>query len=119
MIEETIERTVCELRNEADIDFMSLPFIAGGLREDLDLKTQHDIRRHTLDVIERLMARGVYPGDYDHAIHMAFWPGEPSEHLRRIEAEWIAMGKTPTLEHPICWLGLKPEFKKSELHHAS
>ncbi|WP_129220528.1 hypothetical protein [Lichenibacterium ramalinae] len=108
MIEETIERTVAELRNEADIDFIDLPFIAGSLREDLDLKTQDEIRRHTLEVVRRLMDRGVYPGDYDHAIHMAFWPGEPSEHLRRIEAEWIAMGKPLTLSDPICWLGLKP-----------
>ena len=84
MIEETIERTARELRNEAELDFIDLPFIAGSLREDLDLKTQEDIRRHTLDVIRRLMERGVYPGDYDHAIHMVFWPGEPSEHLRRI-----------------------------------
>ena len=27
--------------------------------------------------------------------------------LKRIESEWIAMGTTPTLEHPICWFGLK------------
>ena len=119
MCKDVIKRTVKELRAEADIDFIDVSFIAESLREDLDLKTQHDIRRHTLDVIERLMAQGVYPGDYDHAIHLAFWPGEPSEHLRRIEAEWIAMGKTPTLEHPICWLGLKPEFKTPERHHAS
>ena len=111
MIEETIERTARELRNEAELDFIDLPFIAGSLREDLDLKTQEDIRRHTLDVIRRLMERGVYPGDYDHAIDMAFWPCEPSEHLLRIEAEWIAMGQPPTLSDPICWLGLKPEFK--------
>lgn len=107
MIEETIERMTRELRDEAVIDFIDLPFIAENLREDLDLKTQDEIRRHTLEVVRRLMDRGVYPGDYDHAIHMAFWPGEPSEHLRRIEAEWIAMGKLLTLSDPICWLGLK------------
>jgi hypothetical protein len=111
MIEDTIERMTRELRDEADIDFIDLPFIAENLREDLDLKTQDEIRRHTLEVVRRLMDRGVYPGDYDHAIHMAFWPGGPSEHLRRIEAEWIAMSKPLTLSDPICWLGLKPEFK--------
>jgi len=50
----------------------------------------------------------VYPGDYDHATTMLFWPGEPEALLKRIKAEWIAMGTTPTLEHPICWFGLKP-----------
>jgi len=38
---------------------------------------------------------------------MLFWPGEPEALLKRIEAEWVAMGTTPTLEHPICWFGLK------------
>jgi len=59
-------------------------------------------------VIGRLMALDVYPGDYDHATTMLFWPGEPEALLKRIKAEWIAMGTTPTLEHPICWFGLKP-----------
>lgn len=107
MCEDIIKRTVQELRAEANIDFIDVSFIAESLREDLDLQDQHDIRRHTLDVIERLMAQGVYPGDYDHATNLTFWSGEPSQHLRRIEAEWIAMGHTPTLEYPICWLGLK------------
>ena len=106
MCEDIIERTVGELRAEADIDFIDLPFIAGSLREDLDLQTQDDIRRHTLEVIRRLMEQNVYPGDYDYAVTMAFWPGEPEVLLKRIESEWIAMGHPPTLEHPICWFGL-------------
>ena len=94
-MEGVIEITVRELRDEADIDFVSLPLIAESLREDLDLQSQKDIRRHALDVIERLMARGVYPGDYDHATTLSFWPGEPSEHLRRIETEWDRNGSCP------------------------
>lgn len=106
-MEDVIERTAVELRAEADVDFISLPLIAESLREDLGLQSEQDIRRHTLDVIERLMARGVYPGDHDDATILSFWPGKPSEHLRRIETEWIAMGKTPTLAESICWLGLR------------
>ncbi len=100
MFEADIERTTCELRAEADIDFFDVSLIAESLREDLDLRTQGEIRRCTLDVIGRLMARGVYPGDYDHATTMRFWPGEPEALLKRIEAEWIAIGTTPTLDHP-------------------
>lgn len=108
MFESEIEQMTRELRDEADIDFVEVPFIAESLREHLGLQSQHDIRRCTLNVIERLMARGVYPGDYDFATTISFWPGEPSEHLQRIEAEWIVMGQTPTSAAPICWLGLKP-----------
>jgi hypothetical protein len=107
MVEKDLERTVGELLRETDVDFINIPMIAEFVREDLDIETQDDIRRHTLDVVGRLMTRGVYPGEYDHAITLEFWPGEPSDHLRRIKAEWIAIGKTPTLAEPICWLGLK------------
>jgi len=107
MFEAEIARITSELRAEIDRDFFDVSFIAESLREDLDLRSQEEIRRCTLDVIGRLMARGVYPGDYDHATTMLFWPGEPEALLKRIEAEWIAMGATPTLERPICWFGLK------------
>lgn len=104
---DVIGRTIQEMRAEAEIDFIDVSLIAESIREDLNLKDQRDIRRHTLDVIERLMNQGVHPGDYDQPTTLSFWPGEPDEHLRRIEAEWITMGRTPTLEHPICWFGLK------------
>lgn len=107
MTDDVIERTIQELRDEAEIDFVSLPLIAESVREELDLQSQEEIRRHALDVVQRLTALGVYPGDYDHAVTMSFWSGTEHELVKRIEAEWIAMGTTPTLEHPICWFGLK------------
>jgi hypothetical protein len=102
-----IERIASELHAEASIDFFHVCMVAEILREELDLQSQEEIRRCTLDVIGRLMALGVFPGDYDHATTMLFWPGTTAELLQRIESEWIAMGTTPTLEHPICWFGLK------------
>ena len=112
MIEETIERTARELRNEADIDFTSLPFIAGVLREELELKTQEEIRHYSLDVIRRLMERGVYPGDFtlddlESGRGFQFRPGTPTELLSWIEAEWLAMDHAPNFEDPICWFALK------------
>jgi hypothetical protein len=61
MFEADVERTTCELRAEADIDFFDVSLIAESLREDLDLRTQGEIRRCTLDVIGRLMARACTP----------------------------------------------------------
>ena len=112
MIEDTIERTARELRNEADIDFIDLPFIAASLREDLDLKTQDEIRRHTLDVIRRLMEQGVNPGDFtlddlESGRGFQFRSGTPTELLSWIEAEWIAMDRAPNPDDPICWFALK------------
>ena len=103
-----IERITRELRAEADVDFVSLDLIAESIREDLDIQNDDEIRSYTLDVIRRLMILGVYPGDYDHATIISFWAGTKDQLVKRIEAEWIAMGTTPTMEHPICWFGLKP-----------
>ena len=107
MIENVIERTVRELRDEVEIDFINLPLISEFLREDLDLKDQSEIRGLSLDVIDRLLELGVCPGDYVGGAKLAFWRGETKDWLKRIKTEWIAMGQTPTLEHPICWFGLK------------
>lgn len=101
------ERLASEFRAVADVDFFDVSFIAESLREDLDLRDQKDIRPYTLRMIRRLMELGVCPGDYDYARTISFWPGEPDELVKRIEAEWIAMGKTPDLENPICWFGLR------------
>lgn len=104
------EKIVSELRNEADVDFVSIPMIAGTVEEDLALKDPEEVRRWTLAVARGLMTRGVYPGDYDNATKITFWPGTPDEHLKRIETEWVAMGKRPDFDKPICWFGLlRPE----------
>lgn len=112
-MENVIARIARELRAEADIDFVSLPLIAESLREDLGLKSQEQTRDHTLEVIRRLMERGVFPGDYtlDDLVNgngFQFRSGTPDDLLAWIETEWVAMGHTPTLENPICWFALKP-----------
>ena len=109
-----IDRITSELRNEADIDFFDISLIAGTVQEDLGLRSEREIRRCTLEVIRGLMARGVYPGDYtmeglQRGEGFQFWSGEPDELLKRIEAEWIALGKTPNLAEPICWFALRPQ----------
>lgn len=113
MYEDVISKIVRELRAEADIDFFDVSFIAEGLREDLHLRDQSEIRRHTLEVIRRLMQQGVYPGDYtlsdlEGGSSFQFKAGTPEELLSWIETEWIAMGRTPTFEDPI-WFALRKE----------
>ena len=103
-----IETAISEFRNEADRDFISLCHIASDVEYDLAVTDQQEIRDKSLQIVRGLMERGVYPGDYDYATHIDFWLGTPDELLKRIETEWIALGKTPTLAEPICWLALRP-----------
>ena len=108
MFEHEVEGMAQQLRAEADIDFFDISLIAEPLRERLGLQSQDDIRHHTLRVIERLIALGVKPGDYDYATTISFWPGTPAELLDRIETEWVALGRTPDLGESICWFSLHP-----------
>lgn len=107
MIASTIAQTISELRAVADVDFIDMSFIAESLREDLNLQSQDDIRTCSLHAVRCLMRQGVCPGDYDHAAAISFWSGGEDDIVKRIEDKWISMGRTPTLEHPICWFGLK------------
>ena len=111
MYEDVISKTVRELRAEADIDFFDISFIAEGLREDLKIVDQSEIRQHTMEVIRRLMQQNVFPGDYtpsdlEGGRSFQFKRGTPEELLSWIEAEWIAMGRTPTFDDPI-WFALR------------
>ncbi len=97
--------------NEANVDVTGLCHIASSVENDLGINNQDDIRNHTLQIVRGLVARSVLPGDYnygDHPDQIEFWPGTPDELLKRIETEWIALGKTPTLAEPICWFALRP-----------
>lgn len=108
MFEDEIECMAQQLRTEADVDFFDISLIAEPLRERLGLQSQDEIRHHTLRVIEKLIALGVRPGNYDYATTISFWPGTPAELLDRIETEWIALGRTPDLGEPICWFAPYP-----------
>ena len=92
MFEAEIERSVRELRAEAEVDFFDVSLIAEPLREQLGLTEQEDVRRHTLSVIQRLMLLGVYPGDYtledlESGRGFQFRSGTPEELLSWIEFE--------------------------------
>ncbi len=102
-----IAKILAELRDEANIDFIDLPQIASAARYDLSFESEKDIRQCSLEIAKGLMELGVFPGDYDYADQLNFWPGTINDHVMRIEAEWIAMGRTPTLADPICWFGLR------------
>ncbi len=102
-----IKKTVLEFRDEANCDFVGLWHIASDVEDDLKSTNQQRIRHYVFKIVEGLMALGVRPGDFD-GNSFRFWPGTEAEHLKRIEAEWTAMGKTPNLGQPICWLALRP-----------
>ena len=109
---EKLKKLTSELRAEADIDFLDLPFIAASVRRELDLRDNDEICHHTLDVVRDLMDVGVFAGDYTlddltSGRGFQFRCGEASEIISWIKAEWSALGHVPTQEEPICWFSLR------------
>lgn len=107
-----IEKLVADLRAEADIDFLDLPFIAASIRRELGLQDQDEIRRHTLSMIKSLISVDVHAGDYtlddlENGRGFQFRCGNSDAIISWVEAEWIALGHTPTQEQPICWFSLR------------
>ena len=88
---------------ESGADYVGLWEIAQDMREDASLTDQSQRIAATLAVVGRLMARGVWPGDYTQA-GFAFWPLDAAAAEARIRREWAALGHDPDLAEPICWL---------------
>ncbi|WP_237478119.1 hypothetical protein [Lichenibacterium dinghuense] len=107
-----MEKLAAELRAEADIDFLDLPFIAASVRREIASGDDNEIRRHTLDLVRKLMEMDVFAGDYNlddlkSGRGFQFRREIPDEVISWIEAEWIALGHLPTQEQPICWFSLR------------
>ena len=71
-----VEQIVSEFRNEADIDFVSLPHIASAVEHDLGLEGQGEICRYALEVVK--VTSGYYLLKMDgilpmHRITLSLW----------------------------------------------
>lgn len=109
---EKMKHLAAELRAEADIDFLDLPFIAATVRRGLGPHGEDELRRHTLNMVRTLMDANIFAGDYTiedlvDGKGFNFRCGKPDEIISWIETEWIALGHAPTQEQPICWFSLR------------
>jgi hypothetical protein len=88
---------------EAEVDYVGLWQIAQASREELGAGNTDDARRLSLEIVRRLYAKGLRPGDYWGGA-FDYWPDEGCQAaLDRIEREWIKAGADPDLAEPICW----------------
>lgn len=109
---EKITKLAAELRAEASVDFLDLPFIAASVRRELDLHDPDELRHHTLGLVRILMGMDIFAGDYtledlESGRGFQFKCGEADEIVSWIEAEWATLGHAPTQEEPICWFSLR------------
>ena len=68
-------------------------------------RTEDEIRSLSLELIRKVVRQGLMEiGDLpDKSRRLALWPMTPQECLDRVEREWKALGRNPSLGE-ICWL---------------
>jgi hypothetical protein len=99
-----------DFMKESNADYVGLWEIASAARGDLGAKTTEETRMFGLEIVRRLYARGLRPGDYYLGTRFDYWADDGCQAaLDRIEREWIALGHDPTLGDPICWFGPRPD----------
>jgi hypothetical protein len=94
-VEETLEGFVEEGRD----DYVGLWEIVRAVREDFGVQDDGEVKRTSLGLIQQLlchygMSAGVPTPDGRGFVP---WPLSTDETLRRIETEWVALGRDPDI----------------------
>ncbi len=92
-----------DLLQQAASDYVGLWQIVSSLREQHGVVSETSRRKLALEVIERLLEEGLEVVDFHRGRGWAKWPDQDLHHvLARVEREWDALGKEPSLGD-ICW----------------
>lgn len=95
------------LRELAD-DYIGLWQIATRTRREFGPITNEQVKKYSLDVVRRIIADGLFPGDYLKT-GFNFWAEDDvGAIIARIQREWDAGHGDPTLANPICWFAPEP-----------
>jgi hypothetical protein len=93
------EEVLEDLVEEGREDFVGLWEVIRYVREDLEVEDDAEVRRVTLGLAEEMLKRhGMLAGvpSRDWGDFLA-WDLPPDQVIRRIEAEWLALGRDPSL----------------------
>jgi len=102
-----LEAIIEGLFREAEDDEVGLWRLVAAIRHNLGQTTEADIQATSLQVVEKLIERGVDLVDYHEGRGWAKWPEQSVEaKLARIQREWNALGRAPNLGD-ICWFTLR------------
>jgi hypothetical protein len=96
-----------EILSEANRDDVGLWFIIGCLQDECDIIEPGALRRETMRCVEWLLGSemvvaGTY-GPHDGRFHR--WSGSTEDILARIDSEWSALGRRPTIGEIVVFLG--------------
>lgn len=103
----TLEQIVKDFIVEAKQDNIGLWRVVNAVQHETGEVDSSGVRSDSLRVIEGLLNHGLEVMDYYQGRGWEKWP-EKDRHsiLARIEREWIALGRDPSLGD-ICWFSLQ------------
>jgi hypothetical protein len=95
----TAQNVLENLAEECQTDHIGLWEIVDAVRNDLGSTNPADIRQQTLRLVRDLLCmRGMQVGHpAPDGRRFIAWALSPDEAVRRIEAEWLALGREPNI----------------------
>ena len=102
----TINEYVEDITRSITQDYEGLWQVASFFRDRLKIQSDAEVKEKSFEVIRKLMARNIMPGNLAAKGGFTFWQGTPEELLARIDAEWPKTG-IPRLSYTECWFALK------------
>jgi hypothetical protein len=123
-VTKTLKELKEHLHSECEEDEVGLWYIVRGLRDDLGMNDDAEIRRSTRQLVRELLETGqIVAGWYAPPEcglpdwQIAPWPGSIDDILARISREWDCLGRDPNLGE-IVILQAKPEDGQSQQEEA-
>ena len=97
-------KILAEFRREAEDDWIGLWAIAWMVRHDHAKANASEVRKLTMRLVRMMMESGLVVGGFCDKSFVP-WPDQGTASvIRRIEREWNALGRDPTLGE-VAWFG--------------
>lgn len=99
-----MDRLVRDFEKAVTIDYVGLWEMVGAVSDNIEDRNAENIRRSTLALGRRMLARGFRAGQFTGSGQgvVAWEDQDPDSVIRRIESEWDKIGGEPNI-NDICW----------------
>jgi hypothetical protein len=102
-----IDKLVEDFEQDAAIDYIGLWELVRVVAENIEDKTEENIRKGTIDLLRAMLSRGFKAGGFTPAKEWKLWLDQDTDTIIcRIEADWDSLGRVPTVGE-IVWFELK------------
>jgi hypothetical protein len=93
-----LNNIVEDFEKDAALDYIGLWELVRAAAEKAEEKNEASIRRLTFAILRKMLSRGFRAGGFTQTREWQLWSDQrPESVIRRIEAEWDALGHEPNM----------------------